>query len=107
MLEASKAENKDAMVVTKATAEKHQLKSIEDMATVCGDLVIGAPATFAEREYGLPGLEKNYNCVPKNLEPFSDGGGAVHAQGPAHGQGPGGRHLHHHPFHRGQRLRGA
>src|SRR6478735_2551797 len=66
--------NKDA---TKVSAEKYQLKSIEDMAKVCGDLVIGAPATFAERAYGLPGLAKNYNCVPKKLEPFSDGGGAV------------------------------
>ena len=55
VLDASKAENKDAMVVTKATAEKHQLKSIEDMAKVCSELVIGAPATFAERAYGLPG----------------------------------------------------
>ena len=77
VLDASKAEDKDAMVVTKATAEKYQLKSIEDMAKVCGNLVIGAPATFAERAYGLPGLAKNYNCVPKKLEPFSDGGGAV------------------------------
>jgi osmoprotectant transport system substrate-binding protein len=77
VLDASKAEDKDAMVVTKATAEKYQLKSIEDMAKVCSEMVIGAPATFAERAYGLPGLKKNYNCVPKKLEPFSDGGGAV------------------------------
>ena len=77
VLEAAKAEDKDAMVVTKATAEKYQLKSIEDLAKVCSEIVIGAPATFAERAYGLPGLEKNYNCVPKKLEPFSDGGGAV------------------------------
>ena len=77
VLEASKAEDKDAMVVTKATAEKYQLKSIEDLAKVCSEFVVGAPATFAERAYGLPGLEKNYNCVPKKLEPFSDGGGSV------------------------------
>lgn len=77
VLDAAKAEDKDAMVVTKATAEKHQLKSIEDMAKVCSEFVVGAPATFAERAYGLPGLQKNYNCVPKKLEPFSDGGGAV------------------------------
>ncbi len=75
-LEASKAENKDAMVVTKATAEKYQLKSIEDLAKVCDQLVIGAPATFAERAYGLPGLKKNYDCAPK-LQPFSDGGGPL------------------------------
>ncbi|MDI3241330.1 ABC transporter substrate-binding protein [Arthrobacter sp. AL08] len=77
VLEASKAEDKDAMVVTKATAEKYQLKSIEDLAKVCSEIVVGAPATFAERAYGLPGLKKNYDCVPKKLEPFSDGGGAV------------------------------
>lgn len=77
VLEPSEAEDKDAMVVTKATAEKYQLKSIEDLAKVCSEIVIGAPATFAERAYGLPGLQKNYNCVPKKLEPFSDGGGAV------------------------------
>jgi osmoprotectant transport system substrate-binding protein len=77
VLDASKAEDKDAMVVTKATAEKYQLKSIEDLAKVCGDVVVGAPATFAERAYGLPGLKKNYNCVPKKLEPFSDGGGPI------------------------------
>ena len=75
--EASKAENKDAMVVTKATAEKYQLKSIEDLAKVCSEIVVGAPATFAERAYGLPGLKENYNCEPKKLEPFSDGGGPV------------------------------
>jgi osmoprotectant transport system substrate-binding protein len=77
VLETSKAEDKDAMVVTKATAEKYQLKSIEDMAKVCSELVLGAPATFAERAYGLPGLKKNYGCEPKKLEPFSDGGGAL------------------------------
>lgn len=77
VLDAAKAENKDAMVVTKATAEKYTLKSIEDMAKVCSELSIGAPATFAERAYGLPGLKKNYDCVPKKLEPFTDGGGPV------------------------------
>lgn len=77
VLDASKAEKKDAMVVTKATAEKYQLKSLADVAKACSELVVGAPATFAERAYGLPGLKKNYDCVPKKLEPFNDGGGAV------------------------------
>lgn len=80
VLDASKAEDKDAMVVTKATAQKYNLKSIDDMAKVCSELTIGAPATFAERAYGLPGLKKNYNCVPKKLEPFNDGGGQVTLQ---------------------------
>lgn len=75
VLDASKAESKDAMVVTKLTATKYQLKSIEDLAKVCKDLTMGAPATFAERPYGFPGLKQNYGCEMKDLKPFSDGGG--------------------------------
>ncbi|MDQ4501971.1 ABC transporter substrate-binding protein [Sinomonas sp. ASV322] len=77
ILDPAKAEDKDAMVVTKATATKYSLSSIADMAKVCGDLVIGAPATFQQRAYGLPGLKDKYNCVPKQFQPFSDGGGPV------------------------------
>lgn len=77
VLEPAEAENKDAMVVTAATAEEYGLTSIEDMAEVCDELVIGAPSTFTERAYGLPGLEENYGCVPKSFEAINDGGGAV------------------------------
>lgn len=77
ILEPAKAENKDAMVVTRATATKYELTSIEDMAKVCSELVIGAPATFAERAHGLPGLKEKYGCEPKKLEPFPDGGGPL------------------------------
>jgi len=80
VLEASKAEDKDAMVVTKATAEKYQLKSIEDLAKVCKDFTMAAPATFETRSYGFPGLKKNYNCELKGLQPFSDGGGNLTLQ---------------------------
>jgi osmoprotectant transport system substrate-binding protein len=65
------------MVVTKATATKYSLSSIADMSKVCSDLVIGAPATFEQRAYGLPGLKDKYNCVPKQFQPFNDGGGPV------------------------------
>jgi osmoprotectant transport system substrate-binding protein len=75
VLEAAKAESKDALVVTKATAEKYQLKSIEDLAKVCKQLTMAAPATFETSAYGLPGLKANYGCEPKALKPFSDGGG--------------------------------
>ena len=46
VLDAAKAEDKDAMVVTKATAEKYQLKSIEDLAKVCSDLIMAAPGNL-------------------------------------------------------------
>ena len=77
ILEPSKAEKKDAMVVTRATAAKYELTSIEDMGKVCSELVIGAPAAFAERAYGLPGLKEKYGCEPKKLEPFADDGGPL------------------------------
>lgn len=80
VLEASKAESKDAMVVTKATAEKYQLKSIEDLAKVCKDLTMAAPATFETRAYGFPGLKANYGCELKALKPFNDGGGNLTLQ---------------------------
>lgn len=80
VLDAAKAEDKDAMVVTKATAEKYQLKSIEDLAKVCKDLTMGAPATFETRPYGFPGLKQNYGCEMKALKPFSDGGGNLTLQ---------------------------
>ena len=80
VLEPSDAENKDAMVVTKATAEKYQLKTIEDLAKVCKDLTIAAPATFETRPYGFPGLKEKYSCELKALKPFSDGGGNLTLQ---------------------------
>jgi osmoprotectant transport system substrate-binding protein len=80
VLDVSEAENKDAMVVTKATAEKYQLKSIEDLAKVCNELTMGAPATFETRPYGFPGLKEKYGCEMKGLKPFSDGGGNLTLQ---------------------------
>ncbi|NKX49614.1 ABC transporter substrate-binding protein, partial [Arthrobacter deserti] len=75
VLDAAPAESKDAMVGTKATAEKYKLASIEDMAKGCGELTLGANPEFKEREYGLPGLKAKYGCEPKAFEPINDYGG--------------------------------
>jgi osmoprotectant transport system substrate-binding protein len=77
VLDAAKAEDKDAMVVTAETAAKYKLTSIEDLAKVCNHLTLGAPPEFKTRSYGLPGLAKNYNCVPAKFTPISDGGGPL------------------------------
>lgn len=63
-LNAASAENRDALVVTRATAEKYSLKTIGDLTKHCPDLVFGAPTVFQERVYGLPGLAENYKCKP-------------------------------------------
>lgn len=76
MLDAAKAQDSDNLVVTAATAEKYQLKSIEDLAKVCKTLVLGGPAGFQLSSRGLAGLGSDYNCVPKKyvaLEPLFDG----------------------------------
>ncbi|MCQ1999378.1 ABC transporter substrate-binding protein [Arthrobacter zhaoxinii] len=77
VLEPSEAEDKDAMVVTAATAEKYQLESIEDLAKVCGELTLGAPAEFAERTQGLAGLKEKYGCEFKEFTPIGDSGGPL------------------------------
>ncbi|MET1036052.1 MAG: ABC transporter substrate-binding protein [Arthrobacter sp.] len=80
VLEPSEAENKDALVVTAATATEYSLTSIEDLAKVCDQLVLGAPPEFKTRAYGLPGLESTYSCTPKSFEPIADGGGPLTIQ---------------------------
>lgn len=76
VLDAAKATDVDNLVVTAATAEKYQLKSIEDLAKVCDKLLLGGPAGFQKKGRGLAGLGSDYNCVPKKyvtLEPLFDG----------------------------------
>ena len=68
VLDKSTAEDKDAIVVTKETADKYNAKSLADIAPHCGDLVIGAAPEFQKRPDGVPGLQKNYNCTFKDFK---------------------------------------
>ncbi|MGP9503591.1 glycine betaine ABC transporter substrate-binding protein [Specibacter sp. AOP5-B1-6] len=70
LLEPAKAEERDALVVTAVTAEKYQLKSLSDLAKVCGKLAMGGTAEFKTKARGLPGLGGDYNCVPKKYVPL-------------------------------------
>ncbi len=74
VLEKSSAEDKDAVVVTQATQQKYNAKSIADLAPKCGELVFGGPSTFATRSYGIAGLQKNYGCTFKEFKPLDTGG---------------------------------
>lgn len=76
-LNASEAEDKDSLVVTAQTAQKYGLRSLEDLASRCTNLKLGAAPEFAERAYGIPGLKEKYGCVPAEFVPLSDGGGAL------------------------------
>ncbi|WP_207344174.1 glycine betaine ABC transporter substrate-binding protein [Arthrobacter sp. E3] len=69
-LDAAKAEDRSAVVVTAVTAEKYQLKSLSDIGQVCDKLVMSGTKAFMTKPNGLPGLGSDYNCVPKKYLPL-------------------------------------
>ena len=78
VLEKSAAEDNDSIVVTKETADKYSLKTIEDLKAVAGELTLSAPPEFKERPQGIPGLEKTYGVKFKSFRPLT-GQGIVQA----------------------------
>lgn len=74
VLDASAAEDKDSLNVTKEFAAKHDLASIADLADVDG-LRLAANPEFKTRPYGLPGLEEVYGIKGVKFTAISDGGG--------------------------------
>jgi osmoprotectant transport system substrate-binding protein len=61
VLQYSEAEDKDAVVVTKETADEYSLSTIGDLAPVAGELTLGGPPEWKTRSTGVPGLEKLYD----------------------------------------------
>jgi osmoprotectant transport system substrate-binding protein len=74
VLEQSAAEDKDAVVITQETAQRYNARSIADLAPHCGELVFGGPPEFAERPYGLPGIERLYGCTFAEFRSLDAGG---------------------------------
>ena len=74
MLDKSTAEDKDAVVVTKETADKYNLKSIADLAPVAGQLVLGGPPEWKTRPTGVPGLKAKYGVIFKEFKSLDAGG---------------------------------
>ena len=78
----SPAEDKDTLAVTEATAQKWNLKSIEDLAKHSSEVKVGAPSEFQTRVTGLVGLKDKYglDVAPANFVAISDGGGPATVQ---------------------------
>jgi osmoprotectant transport system substrate-binding protein len=85
VLEKSAAEDKDSVVVTKATADELGLKSIADLEGKSQDLVLGGPPEWKTRPTGVPGLKKVYNLEFKSFRPL-DAGGPLSVQALKNGQ---------------------
>jgi osmoprotectant transport system substrate-binding protein len=56
----AEAQDQNAFAVTTAFAEEHDLTTLSDLASACGDLVLGGPPECPERPFCQPGLEETY-----------------------------------------------
>ncbi|MGI5143513.1 MULTISPECIES: ABC transporter substrate-binding protein [unclassified Streptomyces] len=61
------AQDADTITVTKATAHKYHLRSIEDLQHVAGRFRLGAPQPLLTVPYGVPGLKKVYGVSFKQF----------------------------------------
>lgn len=74
VLDKSAAEDKDAIVVTKETADRWSLKSIADLKAHQGEIIFGGPPEIQRRADGLPGFKKNYDLEFKEFKALDAGG---------------------------------
>ena len=74
VLDKSPAEDKDAVVVTKETADANNLKSIADLAPVASTFILGGPSEWETRQTGVPGLKDKYGLTFKEFKVLDAGG---------------------------------
>lgn len=74
VLQASPAEDKDAVVVTRAFATQNNLTSLADIGRLCPTMAFGGPPEFQTRPYGIPGIQKSYGCTFKEYRSLDAGG---------------------------------
>jgi osmoprotectant transport system substrate-binding protein len=74
LLTSSKAEDKDSVTVTKATADKYRLKTLEDLAPVAKNFVLGGPSEFETRKHGVVGLQSEYGMEFKSFKSLDTAG---------------------------------
>jgi osmoprotectant transport system substrate-binding protein len=70
----SAAQDQNAFVVTKATAQQYNLKTLSDLAAVSSKLVMGAGPECVTRPYCLPGLQKVYGIKFKSFKTLDTDG---------------------------------
>ena len=73
-LNPSAAQDQNAFAVTKATADKYNLKTLSDLAAVSSQLVMGAGPECQTRPFCLPGLQKVYGIKFKSFKPLDTDG---------------------------------
>jgi osmoprotectant transport system substrate-binding protein len=74
LLTSAPAEDKDSVVVTSDTATKYNLKTLDDLAPVAKNLVLGGPPEFKTRVQGVVGLSKTYGITFKEFKSLDTAG---------------------------------
>jgi osmoprotectant transport system substrate-binding protein len=74
LLDYAPAVDQNGFVVTRATAERHRLSKISDLAPVAKDLVLGGPPECPQRPFCLLGLRNTYGLTFKDFKPLDAGG---------------------------------
>ena len=73
-LNPSPAADQNAFAVTRATADRHRLRKLSDVAPVAGQLTLGAGPECPTRPFCQPGLERTYGLRFKAFRPLDSGG---------------------------------
>jgi osmoprotectant transport system substrate-binding protein len=74
VLEPAEAQDKNALVVTRETAEQYGLATVSDLQPVAGELVLGGPPECPTRPLCLPGYEQTYGLDFAEFRPLDAGG---------------------------------
>ena len=74
VLQYAPAVDTNGFAVTKATADKSNLKKLSDLAPVASQMVLGGAPECPQRPFCLPGLEKTYGLKFKDFKPLDTGG---------------------------------
>jgi len=73
-LRAAPGQDANAIVVTRATAERYALRSVSDLMAVASKLTFGGPPECPTREFCLRGLRETYGLRFKEFVPLDTGG---------------------------------
>jgi len=74
VLDYAPAIDANAFAVTKATADKYNLKKLSDLEPIGNQLVLGGPPECPQRPFCQQGLERTYNIKFKDFKPLDAGG---------------------------------
>jgi osmoprotectant transport system substrate-binding protein len=74
VLNPAAAQDSDTITVTQDTADKNNLKTIGDLASVASGFTLGAPQQFKTRADGVPALKSVYGVTFGTFTPLAAGG---------------------------------